>query len=189
MNKYLKVMFGTKSGADSNFEYKTGEVNVAENWNPNAEDPKKIGGFNFSEETKIIRWLVRGDTIYDVIIPEDAKVIDIPHPTTPHGVFRTNKIIIVNPRPITDELAMYLYKISNIPEKSYYKALAGLAIRGCINTCKLLIQERVNKENIDLVLSEIADFTTPNQDNKGNQLVYDIVMNILKEVKLKKGYQ
>ena len=41
MSKYLKVMFGTKSSADSNFEYKTGEVNVAENWNPNAEDPKK----------------------------------------------------------------------------------------------------------------------------------------------------
>lgn len=84
---------------------------------------------------------------------------------------------------------MYLYKISNIPEKSYYKALAGLAIRGCINTCKLLIKERINKENIDLVLSEIADFTTPNHYNKGNQLVYDVVMNILKEVKLKKGYQ
>lgn len=58
MSKYLKVMFGTKSGADSNFVYKTGEVNVAENWNPNAEDPKEFGVFNFSEETKIIRWLV-----------------------------------------------------------------------------------------------------------------------------------
>lgn len=187
MNKYLKVMFGTKSGADSSFEYKTGEVNVAENWNPNAENPIDFGGFNFSEETKIIRWLVRGDTIYDVIIPEDAEVIDVPHTTTPHGVFKTNKIIIINPRPITDELAMYLYKISNIPEKSYYKALAGLAIRGCINTCKLLIQERINKENIDLVLSEIADFTTPNDYNKGNQSVYNEVINILKEIKFGKG--
>ena len=188
MSKFVRVMDGIKSNAGG-FEYKLDEINISINWNPEELEPDKMGGFNFGSEDKILRWLHRGDTIYDVIIPEDAKVIDIPHPTTPHGVFRTNKIIIVNPRPITDELAMYLYKISNIPEKSYYKALAGLAIRGCINTCKLLIQERINKENIDLVLSEIADFTTPNQDNKGNQLVYDIVMNILKEVKLKKGYQ
>ena len=78
---------------------------------------------------------------------------------------------------------MRLYKVSNIPEKSYYKALAGLAIRGCIETCKLLIKERVNKDNIDLVLSEINDFTTPNEYNHGNQKVYDEVMKILTEIK------
>ena len=183
MNKYLKVMFGTKSGANSDFEYKIGELNIADNWNPKAENPKDFGGFNFSEETKIIRWLVRGDTIYDVTIPEDAEIIDVPHPTTPHGVFRTNKIIITNPRLVTDEFAMKLYKISDIPEKSYYKALAGLAIRGCINTCKLLIKERINKDNIELVLSEIADFTAPNDYNCGNKEVYDEVMKILNEIK------
>ncbi len=31
-----------------------------------------MGGFNFSTEDKILRWLVRGDTLYDVIIPEDT---------------------------------------------------------------------------------------------------------------------
>ncbi|MEE0790094.1 MAG: hypothetical protein U0M05_02190 [Clostridia bacterium] len=40
MSKYLKVMFGTKSGA-SDFEYKLGEVNVAKIWNPKELDPKK----------------------------------------------------------------------------------------------------------------------------------------------------
>lgn len=180
--KYMKVMFGTKSGA-SNFEYKINEINVADIWNPKETDPDKMGGFNFSTETKILRWLVRGDTIYDVKVPEGAELIDVPHNTTPHGVFRANKIIISNPRPITDEMAMHLYKVSNIPEKSYYKALAGLAIRGCIDTCKLLIKEKINKDNIDLVLSEINDFTTPNDYNHGNQEVFDEVMNILMDIK------
>lgn len=186
MNKYLKVMFGTKSGANNDFEYKINEINISNNWNPSADDPKDFGGFNFSTETKILRWLVRGDTIYDVTIPKDAEVIDVPHPTTPHGVFRTNKIILTNPKPITDELAMHLYKVSDIPEKSYYKALAGLAIRGCEKTCKLLIKERINKENIDLVLSEIADFTSPNDYNKGNQNIYDEIINTLKNIKQSK---
>lgn len=180
--KYMKVMFGTKSGA-SNFEYKINEINVADIWNPKETDPDKMGGFNFSTETKILRWLVRGDTIYDVKVPEGAELIDVPHNTTPHGVFRANKIIISNPRPITDEMAMHLYKVSDIPEKSYYKALAGLAIRGCIDTCKLLIKEKINKDNIDFVLSEINDFTTPNDYNHGNQEVFDEVMNILMDIK------
>ncbi len=61
MTKYLKVMFGTISGADSN------------QWNPNSLQAKEMGGFNFSTEDKILRWLVRGDAIY-VEIPEDAEV-------------------------------------------------------------------------------------------------------------------
>lgn len=180
--KFMKVMFGTKSGA-SDFEYKLNEINVADIWNPNETEPDKMGGFNFSTETKILRWLVRGDTIYDVEVPEGAELIDVPHNTTPHGVFRANKIIVSNPRAITDELAMHLYKVSDIPEKSYYKALAGLAIRGCINTCKLLIKDRINKDNIDIVLSEINDFTTPNDYNHGNQEVFDEVMSILMDIK------
>lgn len=57
--KFLKVMFGTNSGANSSFKYKVGEVNVSNNWNPNSEDPKEMGGFNFSVEDKILRWIIR----------------------------------------------------------------------------------------------------------------------------------
>lgn len=71
-------MFGIKSGANDNFKYKINELNVSNNWNPATNDPKEMGGFNFSTEDKILRWLVRGDTLYDVIIPDDAEVIDCP---------------------------------------------------------------------------------------------------------------
>lgn len=186
-NKYLKVMFGKTSGADSNFEYKINEVNIANNWNPNAKDPKEMGGFNFSTETKILRWLVRGDTIYDVIIPDDAEIVECESESAPHGVFRTNKIILLNPRKITDDIAMEIYLKSDLPEKSYYKALAGLAIRGHSSTCKKLIKARINRNNIDLVLNEIADFITPDKATGGGNIeVYNEVINILNNIKAEK---
>ncbi len=155
--KYLKVMFGTKSGA-SGFEYKIDEVNIAEYWNPNELDPKKMGGFNFSTETKILRWLVRGDTIYDVELPEEAEVIDCPSESAPHGVLRTNKIIISNPRKVTDELAIELYLKSDLPEKSYFKAMAGCCVRGYINTATKIFEDKVNASNVSLAISEFEDF-------------------------------
>ena len=184
MSKYLKVMFDNKG---VNFEYKIDEVNIADTWNPNTYDPKEMGGFNFSTEDKILRWLVRGDTIYDVEIPDDAEVIDCPSESAPHGVFSSNKIIRTNPRPMTDELAMNFYLKSDLPEKSYYKSLAGVAIRGYRNTALKIIEDKVNKNNIDLVLSEIEDFVKPYQssgtDESANE-VYNEVMNILNNIKI-----
>ena len=93
MEKYVKVMFGINSGA-GDFQYEIGRLNVATIWNPKAKSGKEFGGFNFSTEEKILRWLHRGDTIYDVEIPDGAEVIDVVESATPHGVFRTNKIIL-----------------------------------------------------------------------------------------------
>ena len=183
MNKYLKVMFENK-GVD--FEYKIGEVNIANNWNPNTYDPKEMGGFNFSTEDKILRWLIRGDTIYNVEVPIDAEIIDCPSESAPHGVFRSNKIIITNPRKVTDDMAMNFYIKSNLPEKSYYKSLAGCAIRGYRNTCLKIIEDKVNKSNINLVLSEIDDFVKPYQSSglaDNGYEVYNEVMEILNNIK------
>ena len=183
MNKYLKVMFENK-GVD--FEYNIGEVKISNNWNPNTYDPKEMGGFNFSTEDKILRWLIRGDTIYDVEVPKDAEIIDCPSESAPHGVFRSNKIIITNPRKVTDDMAMNFYIKSNLPEKSYYKSLAGCAIRGYRNTCLKIIEDKVNKSNINLVLSEIDDFVKPYQSSglaDNGYEVYNEVMEILNNIK------
>ena len=40
MSKFVKVMYGTTSGAKSDFEYKLGEVNISNNWNPKADSGK-----------------------------------------------------------------------------------------------------------------------------------------------------
>lgn len=155
MGKYIKVMFGNR-GAD--YEYKLNEVNVADIWNPELKSGKEFGGFNFSVEEKILRWLARGDTIYDIIIPEDAEVIDVVESATPHGVFRSNKIIPTNPRKVTDEMAMDFYKKSTIPEIAYYAAMASCAVMGYDNTAKEILKDKVNQSNIDVVLDEWNSF-------------------------------
>lgn len=166
-NKFVKVMFGTTSGAKSDFEYKINEVNISENWNPTAEKGSDFGGFNYTTEECILRWLHRGDTIYDVDIPDGAENIKIDGATT---IFRTNKIIISNPRKIDDELALHYYKISNIPEKSYYKALGVVSIMNYRKTAYAIIKDKVNKNNIDDVLEEWNDFISHGDKNDRKDL-------------------
>lgn len=167
MNKYVKVMFGTTSGAKSDFNYKINEVNVSNNWNPTAEKGRDFGGFNYTTKDCILRWLHRGDTIYDVEVPADAENIKLDGATT---IYRTNKIIISNPRKVDDELAFHFYKISNIPEKSYYKALGVVSIMNYKNTAYAIIKEKVNKNNIDYVLEEWNDFISHGDKNDRKDL-------------------
>lgn len=180
---YNRVMFGNESGANNNIKYKIGEVNIAEKWNPNGVDASEMGGFNFSTIDKIFRWLIRGNTIYDCFIPEDASIICVDEDK---GVYRSNKIILYNPHIVDDEEAMYIYKVSKLPEKVYYKALAGAAIRGYRNTCLKLINDKINKDNVDVVLKEIDDFVKPeNSDGCASNgvEVYNEVISILKKIK------
>ena len=112
MGKYVKVMFGTTSGANNDFEYKLNEVNESNNWNPSADNPRDFGEFNYCDENCILRWLHRGDTIYEVELPENAESVRLEGATT---IYRANKIIIKNPRKVDDDLALHYYEISDIP--------------------------------------------------------------------------
>ena len=183
MKEYYKALFGTRSGADRNLEYKIGEINIAEKWNPGEEDPVKCGGFNFSDERSILRWLIRGDTIYKVAIPEDAEVIEVKNPYGIKGCYRTNKIILTDPVPVTDDVALKLYEKSCMPDVAYYKTLAGLAIRGCEKACMRIIEDKISIDNIDEVIKEVTDFIGPNEYNKGNNAVYNKVMFYLLSMK------
>ena len=155
MDKFVRVMFGIKSGAKRDLELKINEVNISQLWNPSAERGEETGGFNFATEDCILRWLHRGDTIYDVEIPEDAEIIERQTSTM---VYRTNKIILKNPRKIDDDMALYFYQISNIPEKSYYKAMAVVSIMNYRKTAHAILNDKINKNNIEVVLEEWNDF-------------------------------
>jgi len=175
--KYVKVMFDTTSGA-SDFEYKINEVNISNNWNPSASNGKDFGGFNYTTEDCILRWLHRGDTLYDVEIPDDAENIKLKGATT---IYRTNKIIIKNPRKINDKLALEFYRISNIPEKSYYKALAVATIMNYKKTAYAILNDKVNNDNIDETLEEWNDFISHGgkEDRKDiNNFVKEIENNL-----------
>lgn len=182
--KYVRVMFGIISSANG-YKFKENEVNIAEYWNPNEIESDKMGGFNFSLEEKVLRYLVRGDTLCDVILPNDAEVIECPSISCPYGIFRSNKIIISNIRPMTDELAYYFYKKADLPEKSFYKSMAGCAVRGYKNTTMQIIKDKVNKNNIDLVISEFEDFVKPGYywDKKGNEELVNEVYKLLEDIK------
>ena len=135
--KYVRVMDGLKSNAGG-FEYKLNETNIENVWNPNTYNPKEMGGFNFSTTDKILRWLHRGDTIYDVIIPDDAEVI-LCDPDK--GVYRANKIIVSNPQKITDEMVMEFYKINTLSSKVIYQCLVTLLYKNRINIAKYIIND------------------------------------------------
>lgn len=182
--KYVKVVFGTTPGANSNYTFKINEVNVAANWNPTAKSGKEFGGFNFSVPEKILRWLHRGDTLYDVTIPEDAEVIDVVDSATPHGVFRTNKIILSNPRKITDEVALELYKISTIPPEAYPRALGAISLMNYKNTALQIINDKVNKDNASLYLSEWNEFMDKDERKNTNETM-ELVKNKLLELSQK----
>lgn len=184
--KFVRVMFGTESKAGDGYSFKIGEVNIAEKWNPKDLKPENNGGFNFSLEEKILRWICRGDVLYDVTIPDDAEVIDSASPNSPHGVFITNKIIVTNPRPLTDELVMELYNKSELPDKSIFAALPICASRGYNNTAKKIISDMVNESNVDEVIEIFKDWTKDratgefNEDNlnESTKLFYNMLLEI-----------
>lgn len=179
MAKYVKVMFDNKG---ANYEYKIGEVNIANNWNPKATSGKDFGGFNYATEDCILRWLHRGNIIYDVEVPKDAENIKIEGATT---IYRTNKIIVKNPRKVTDDMAYEFYKKANIPEKSYAKALCAVVLMGYEKTANAILKDKVNPENVDYYLEEWNDFFNFGGDGKRNTnvpLIIDI-HNKLKAIK------
>ena len=190
--KYLKLVDGLKSNANG-FEYKIGKINVAETWNPFTFDPALMGGFNFSTDNKILRWIHRGDTIYDVEIPDDAEIIDCPSSNCPHGVFRTNKIILSNPRKVTEDMAMDLYNKSDLPQKTYYQCIVVVLFKNYVNVAKQIIKDKVNKDNIDDCINEFEKFVTDKHDGIEHKFnyddlwqeaknIYDILLNIQKGV-------
>lgn len=182
MSKFVKVMYGTTSGAKSDFEYKLGEVNMSNNWNPKADSGKEFGGFNYCDEKCILRWLHRGNTIYDVEVPKDAENIKLDGATT---IYRTNKIIVKNPRKVDDDLALHFYEISEIPEKSYYKALGAVAVMNYKKTALKILKDKVNKKNINEVLEEWNEFIDHDgkNDRKDSNETVKLVERILLEIK------
>ena len=143
-----------------------------------------MGGFNFSSEDKILRWLHRGDTIYDVIVPEDAEVVLC---NEEKGVWRANKIIVTNPRIITDEIVMDLYNKTTLSNKVIAQCLQTLLWKDRLEISKYIIRDRVNKENINEFIKEFENYNKEaekfNYDELGedSKIIYDMLNEIRSE--------
>ena len=178
-NKYVRVMDGLKSNA-SGKEFKLDEVITADIWDPSKQNPEEMGGFNFSTEDKILRWLHRGDTIYDVILPDDAEVINV---NEEKGLFRANKIIITNPRKITDEMVLDLYKKNTLSNRILAQSLKPLIWKNRLEIAKYIIKDIVNEENVDEILEE---FNNSAKENDANNEEIQVINDILKEIQSNK---
>ena len=175
VSKFVRVMDGLKSNAGG-FEYKIDEINTTDNWNPTSNDPEEMGGFNFGTEDKILRWLHRGDTIYDVIVPDDAEVIKV---DDEKGIYRANKIIVTNPRKITDDLVLELYKNNTLSNKIIAQCLLTLIWKNRLEISKYIIKDRVNKDNVDEILNEFINYAgDKNMEYESTQEIYNLLNDI-----------
>ena len=176
--KFVRVMDGLKSNAGG-FNYKLDEINISEKWDTSTLNPEKMGGFNFGTEDKILRWLHRGDTIYDVIIPKDAEIILC---DKEKGIYRSNKIIVTNPRTITDKLILELYKKTTLSDKIIAQCLVTLLWKKRKEISKFIINDRVNKKNIDTILNEFTAYAgKDNLNSESGKEIHNLLIKIKDE--------
>ncbi len=112
-----------------------------------ATEKDDMGGLNVTNYQSVLRWIIRGDTLCDVTIPDDGKIYETVSPSVIHGTFRADKIILSNPRIIDDNLALELYQKSNLPWKSYIQILAYISTQNFNETCYKIFEDKINKEN------------------------------------------
>lgn len=156
--------------------------------NLNAEDMAQMGGFFISDKDFIVRWLIRGDTLCEVIIPENEKIYKT---STQYGVYLADTIILTNPKKVDDEYAMKLYLQSKLLEKEYFKTMTACAICGYMKTAFKICHDKVTIENVDQAIEEFEGFCK--RRNKENFIDSEMAReNInklyekLKNIKLKK---
>lgn len=178
-NQYYRVIQAEKEYEDGRKFPMDEEVVSDLKIDLNATDRNKIGGFYISTYEYVFRWLIRGDTLCEVKIPEDSKIYET---VSENGIFVSEKIILTNPQKIDDNLAMKLYLNSTLPEVSYFKAMTACAIMGYVNTTLKVCEDKVNKDNVDTAIAEFENFC---ERRKSENNIYDIsnkeLVKILKE--------
>lgn len=117
--KFYRVIQTVKEYSDGR-RFPIDEIVIADKKiNFNVEQQIDMGGFCVSTFDYIFRWLIRGDTLCEVIIPENEKIYKT---VSKNGIYIAEKIILTNPTKIDDDFATELYLKSNLPEVSYFKA-------------------------------------------------------------------
>ena len=161
--KFYRVIQTVKEYSDGR-RFPIDEIVVADKKiNFNAEQQIDMGGFCVSTFDYIFRWLIRGDTLCEVIIPENEKIYKT---ISENGIYIAEKIILTNPKKIDDNFATELYLNSNLPEVSYFKAMTACAICGYIKTALRVCEDKVNKDNVDTAIIELEEFCKRRSDEK-----------------------
>lgn len=150
--------------------------------NLNAEDLVQVGGFFMSDKDFIFRWVIRGDTLCEVIIPENEKIYKT---ANKYGVYLADSIILTNPKKVDDKYAMELYLQSKLLDNEYFKAMTACAICGYINTAFKVCNDRVNIRNVDQAIEELEGFCKRrNEENLiDNEIARENVNKLYRKLK------
>lgn len=178
--KYLKWAFGTNIANKENEEFKINEEITADRWDPANKDWNLKGGFNFTNEKCALRWMARGDTLYEVEIPNDGEIYEVENMKTPGGIIIANKIILKNPIPISSELLNHFYEVSDLPLKTYFECIGLLASRGYYDLALRIIKDKITMENIDIAIKTFNDSIKP--WHKVDYDCYNKVKEVLEEI-------
>ena len=149
--------------------------------NLKATEKDDMGGFNVANNRSVLRWLLRGDTLCDVIIPDDTKIYETFSNATNHGTFRANKIILTNPRRIDDDLALELYKQSDLPWKSYIQILAYISAQGFSKTSYKILKDKIDSKNAKEAM-DIFDSFLERRTDPMPELYIDILNKIKEKI-------
>ncbi len=161
--KYYRVIQTLKEYRDGK-KFPIDELVVAEKEiDLNADDNSRMGGFCISTYNYCFRWLIRGDTLCEVIVPQDSKLYKT---INDNDVYVCDKMILTNPKKIDDEFAMELYKVSTLNDVSYFRAMTACAICGYINTALKVCEDKVNKQNVNVAISEFESFCKRREEEK-----------------------
>ena len=170
--KYYRVIQTKKEYSDGR-RFPIDEIVIADKKvNLNASDKNELGGFCVSTKEYIFRWLIRGNLLCEVIIPDDCKIYKTIHKS---GVYIADHIILTNPKEVDDEFATQLYLQSNLPEIEYFKAMAACVICGYINTALKVCHDKVNVKNVEIAINEFNNFC--GRKNDENFIDNDVARN------------
>ncbi len=179
--KYYKWVFKDNIAHRENQKFEVGKVITCDTWNPDDDDLYTRGGFYFTNEECALRWMSRGDTLYEVEIPSDGEIHEVQSDKTPGGKLIANKIILKNPIPISNELLVDFYKKSKLPLTTYFETVGLLSSRGYYDLALQIIKDKTNMDNIDLALNEFNNSLKPWFEVDRD--CYNKVKKVLEEIK------
>ena len=141
-------------------------------------------------------WIVKDDELEDCILDENYEWLEIYPDNEKYAItamfddnnnliewyFDISKNVgIENGIPYEDDL----YIKSDLPEKSYYKALGAVAVMNYKKTAFKILKDKVNKNNINEVLEEWNEFIDHDgkNDRKDSNETVKLVERMLLEIK------
>ena len=174
--KYLKWAFQNNIGHKDNEKFEIGKVI----WDPNNPDWDKRGGFIFTNEECALRWMSRGYTLYEVEIPKDGEILEVKNEKTPGGITISNKIILKNPIPISEDLLIDFYHKSKLPIPIYFECIGILQSPGYYSVALMILKDKVNMNNIDLAIEKYNHSLKPWREIDYD--CYNKVKEVLEEI-------